>query len=89
LTARKNILVQTSKIFPTIYPIYGVNPSINLRCVGDIPSETKKWENETCERVKWLKGAKPEGLEVVFVIWIGQGNEKMEQQLMKLRNKRK
>jgi hypothetical protein len=38
--------------------LYGVNLSISRRCVSDILSEKRKWENETCESVKWLKGAK-------------------------------
>jgi hypothetical protein len=50
--AKNNILVQGSKILPTISPFYGLNPSISRRCVGDILSESKKWENETCESVK-------------------------------------
>jgi hypothetical protein len=39
----------------------------------------KKWENGTCESLKWLKGAKLEDLG-------GQGKwiQKMKQQLMKL-----
>jgi hypothetical protein len=37
-------------------PFWG-NP-ISWHCVGDILSEEKKWENETCKNVKMLKGAK-------------------------------
>jgi hypothetical protein len=33
-------------------------------------------ENETCESVKWLKGAKLENLEDALVIWIRQVNER-------------
>jgi hypothetical protein len=41
-----------------------VNLSLQIFCVK------KKWENEACERFKWLKGEKPEGLEDALVIWI-------------------
>jgi hypothetical protein len=35
-----------------------VNPSISQCCVVGIPikKKKKKWENEMCESVKWLKG---------------------------------
>jgi hypothetical protein len=73
---KNNILVQASKILPTISPFYGVNPSISWHCVGDIwRYEKKKWKNETCESVKWLNGAKLEDLDALF-IWIGQVNVK-------------
>jgi hypothetical protein len=73
---KNNILVQASKILPIISPIYGVNPSISQCHVRDILSENKKWENKTCESVKWLKCAKLEDLEDELVIWIGQVNVK-------------
>jgi hypothetical protein len=47
---------------------------ISRRCVGDILSEKEKWENERCESVKRLKGAKHEDLEDALIIWIGQVN---------------
>jgi hypothetical protein len=40
-------------------------------------SEWKKWENDTRESVKWLKGGTKLGdLEEVLVIWMGQVNAK-------------
>jgi hypothetical protein len=39
--AKIRILVQASKILPTISPIYGVNTSISRRFVGDILSENR------------------------------------------------
>jgi hypothetical protein len=60
--AKNNILMQARKTLPTISPTYGVNASISRRRVGDIFSERKKWENETRDSVKWLKGATPEGI---------------------------
>jgi hypothetical protein len=39
---KNNILVQASKILPTISPIYGVNPSISQCCAGDIVREREK-----------------------------------------------
>jgi hypothetical protein len=55
--------MQASKILQTISPFYGANSSISWHCVGYIISEKNKSENETCESVKWLKGAKLEDLE--------------------------
>jgi hypothetical protein len=49
---------------------------ISWRCVGDILSEKKKWENETCECLKWLKNAKLENPEDALVIWPGQVKRK-------------
>jgi hypothetical protein len=72
---KNNIPVQARKIFPAVSPIYGVYPSIGWHCGADVVSEEKKWENKTCESVKWLKG---ENLEDVLVIWIGQDNAKNE-----------
>jgi hypothetical protein len=46
------------------------NP-ISRRCVRDILRETKKWHNETCENVRWLKGA-----ELKDLIWMGQVDAK-------------
>jgi hypothetical protein len=40
-SAKNNILVQGSKILPTISPFYAVNPFISRRCVGDILSEER------------------------------------------------
>jgi hypothetical protein len=34
-----------------------------------------KWQYKTCENLKWLKGAKLEDLEDMFVIWIGKVNK--------------
>jgi hypothetical protein len=53
---KENMLVQARKILPAVSPICGINPFI---CQGfeDILSEKKKWENETCESMKWVKGA--------------------------------
>ncbi|XP_021916826.1 tigger transposable element-derived protein 6-like [Zootermopsis nevadensis] len=47
---------------------------LSRRCVGDILSEREKWENERCENMKRLKGAKHEDLEDALIIWIGQVN---------------
>jgi hypothetical protein len=64
-----NILVQASKILPTTSLIYRVNPSISGHYTENIIlSEKNKWENQTCERVKWLKGAKLEDFKGVLVI---------------------
>jgi hypothetical protein len=78
----------SQKNMPTISPFYGVNPSISQCCVGDVLGEKNKWDNETCESVLWLKGAKLKDLEDEFVTWPGQMNTKVEQQLMKLLRKR-
>jgi hypothetical protein len=59
--------VPASKILPTISPIYWVNPSISWLCVEDIFSYKKKWEKETCENVKWLKGAKIKTLRICYL----------------------
>jgi hypothetical protein len=55
-------------------PFYGVNASISRCYVGDIISEEKEWENETCQNAKWLKGEKFQ--EDAVVIWIGVMNER-------------
>jgi hypothetical protein len=55
----------------------------NQYCVGDIHSE--KWNGRTKrENVRRMKGTKLKDFEGVLVIWMGQVNVKMEQQLMKL-----
>jgi hypothetical protein len=71
--SKNNILVQNSKILPTISPSCEANPPVD--------AVLKKWENERCENLKWLKSGKLEDLE--DVIWIGQVHT-MKQQLMKL-----
>jgi hypothetical protein len=37
-----------------------------------------KWENETCECVKWLKGAELEDFEDLSVMWTAHINGKNE-----------
>jgi hypothetical protein len=67
----KNILVQRSKILPTISPFYGVNlPSVGA--VLDIFSVRKRNGRMRCECVKWLKGTRLEDFKDASVNWIWQ-----------------
>jgi hypothetical protein len=60
---KNNILVQASKILPTISPCFG-GKSISLCCVGDILSGKKR--NVRTKHVKW--GAKLEDIEDALVL---------------------
>jgi hypothetical protein len=46
LPTKNNILVQSSKILPSISLIYEVNSSISQSCVGDIFSEKEVGEQK-------------------------------------------
>jgi hypothetical protein len=53
----RNILVQASKILPSVSPVYGLNLSLSRQHNGDIPGDKRKEiENKTCQSVKWMKG---------------------------------
>jgi hypothetical protein len=45
---------------------------IRRRCTGDNFNEKQKWENETSESLKWLKGAKLGDHDDLLVIWFGK-----------------
>jgi hypothetical protein len=66
----KNILVQASKILPTIMPFYWVKTSVGA--VLQKFSAKERNGRMRHESLKWLKGAKLEDLEDALVIWIGQ-----------------
>jgi hypothetical protein len=63
-------LLETEKYCRIVPPFYGVNPSVGV-VLKTFSSEREKRENETCESLKWLKGAKLEDLEDALVVWIG------------------
>jgi hypothetical protein len=71
---KNNMLVQVSKIFPTVSPVCGVNPPIIWCCVGDIFFFGGGGKQKMNKSVKWLKGEKREDFEDTLIIWILQMN---------------
>jgi hypothetical protein len=65
-TYKEQYLGASQQVLPIISPIYVSNQSVGA--VLEIFSVEKR--NGRMKHMKWLKGAKPEGLEEVSVTWL-------------------